>query len=431
MHNVFLIARREYRERVRTKAFMIITLLVPLALAGFIFVVGFIVNLTSHGTKHLIVVASSQRTAETIRAHLARGLDRQNRQITEGRQQPLKQAADRPSELNVDSDVNTSPEERRSLTQKVRDKQLDGVVWATDEALASAKIPFITRDASSFIQNAKIEESVGQALHREALRSKGLSDQEIDIAMKRVELDPQDVNGNGVANPQVTFIITVVMVFLLYMSLIMYGVNVMRAVLEEKMSRIMEVMLSVAQAKEMMAGKILGVGAVGLTQFAIWIAAAAVLTGLPIAAAAGLKGAISIKAMVAFPVFYLLGYTLYSTLFAAMGAMVNSEQEAQPMQIIVMLPLVLTSSLMFAVMESPNSPLALWASMFPLTSPVVMFMRIALQTPQWWQIALSVGVCIATIYGMILLCGRIYRVGILMYGKKPTLPEIMKWIRYA
>ena len=431
MHNVFLIARREYRERVRTKAFMIITLLVPLALAGFIFVVGFIVNLTSHGTKHLIVVASSQRTAETIRAHLARGLDRQNRQITEGRQQPLKQAADRPSELNVDSDVNTSPEERRSLTQKVRDKQLDGVVWATDEALASAKIPFITRDASSFIQNAKIEESVGQALHREALRSKGLSEQEIDMAMKRVELDPQDVNGNGVANPQVTFIITVVMVFLLYMSLIMYGVNVMRAVLEEKMSRIMEVMLSVAQAKEMMAGKILGVGAVGLTQFAIWIAAAAVLTGLPIAAAAGLKGAISIKAMVAFPVFYLLGYTLYSTLFAAMGAMVNSEQEAQPMQIIVMLPLVLTSSLMFAVMESPNSPLALWASMFPLTSPVVMFMRIALQTPQWWQIALSVGVCIATIYGMILLCGRIYRVGILMYGKKPTLPEIMKWIRYA
>src|SRR5205807_232973 len=431
MQNVFLIARREYRERVRTKAFMIITLLVPLALAGFIFVVGFIVNLTSHGTKHLVVVASSQRTAETIRAHLARGLDRQNRQITEGRQQPLKQAADRPSELNVDSDVNTSPEERRSLTQKVRDKQLDGVVWATDEALASAKIPFITRDASSFIQNAKIEESVGQALHREALRSKGLSDQEIDIAMKRVELDPQDVNGNGVANPQVTFIITVVMVFLLYMSLIMYGVNVMRAVLEEKMSRIMEVMLSVAQAKEMMAGKILGVGAVGLTQFAIWIAAAAVLTGSPIAAAAGLKGAISIKAMVAFPVFYLLGYTLYSTLFAAMGAMVNSEQEAQPMQIIVMLPLVLTSSLMFAVMESPNSPLALWASMFPLTSPVVMFMRIALQTPQWWQIALSVGVCIATIYGMILLCGRIYRVGILMYGKKPTLPEIMKWIRYA
>ena len=431
MHNVFLIARREYRERVRTKAFMIITLLVPLALAGFIFVVGFIVNLTSHGTKHLIVVASSQRTAETIRAHLARGLDRQNRQITEGRQQPLKQAADRPSELNVDSDVNTSPEERRSLTQKVRDKQLDGVVWATDEALASAKIPFITRDASSFIQNAKIEESVGQALHREALRSKGLSEQEIDMAMKRVELDPQDVNGNGVANPQVTFIITVVMVFLLYMSLIMYGVNVMRAVLEEKMSRIMEVMLSVAQAKEMMAGKILGVGAVGLTQFAIWIAAAAVLTGSPIAAAAGLKGAISIKAMVAFPVFYLLGYTLYSTLFAAMGAMVNSEQEAQPMQIIVMLPLVLTSSLMFAVMESPNSPLALWASMFPLTSPVVMFMRIALQTPQWWQIALSVGVCIATIYGMILLCGRIYRVGILMYGKKPTLPEIMKWIRYA
>lgn len=429
MHNVFLIARREYLERVRTKSFVIMTMLIPLLMAGVVLIPGLVLNSGSHGVRHFVVAASSQQVAETIRTQLT---NVQEQQIIEQKRQSLKRPADMPSELTVDIDTNTSAEERSNLTQKVRSKELDGVIWATDEALASAKIPFITRGSSSFIQNARIEEGVGRALHREALRNKGLSDHEIEMAMKRVELEPQDATGNGSSvNPQVTFATTVVMVVLLYMSLLLYGINVMRAVLEEKMSRIMEVMLSVAQAKEMMAGKILGVGAVGLTQFAIWITTAAIFAGLPVAAAMGMKGAISTKVMIAFPVFYLLGYALYSTVYATIGAMVNSEQEAQQTQFIVLMPLILAVSFMIPVMDAPNSALAFWTSMFPFTSPVVMFIRMAVTDPPLWQIALSIGLCVAAIYGLVLLCGRIYRVGILMYGKKPTLPEIMKWIRYA
>src|SRR5579859_1920598 len=432
MRNIFLIARREYLERIRTRAFIIMTILIPVMMAGFLLGPGLLMNPMSHGARHLVVVASRPQTAESIREQLTKVQEQQNKEIAESKKKTLKRTSETPSDLTVDVDTNTSADERTALTQKVRNKQLDGVVWATDEALAVEKIPFITREASSFIQNAEIGVGVDRALHREALKAKGLSDQEIDKVLKRVELDPQDALGGGSANPQVTFIASFIMVMILYMSVLLYGINVMRAILDEKTSRIMEVMLSIARPSEMMAGKILGVGAVGLTQVIIWIGTAVLfMAGNLVASADMLKGAISPQMLVAFAVYYLLGFTLYSTIYAAIGAMVNSEQEAQQLQFLAVLPLAASLGIMFNVIQFPNSTIAVWASIFPLTSPLVMFSRIAVQMPPWPQIALSLGVMIVSIWGLVLLCGRIYRVGILMYGKKPTLPEIIKWLRYA
>jgi ABC-2 type transport system permease protein len=230
------------------------------------------------------------------------------------------------------------------------------------------------------------------------------------------------------------FLGTLGFVMVMYMTVLLYGINVMRSILEEKTSRIMEVMLSTASARDMMAGKILGVGAVGLTQVAIWAAVAGVMSaGTLIAAASQLKGIISPSLLIYFCVYFLLGYVLYSTLCAAVGSMVNSEQEAQQMQFLVMMPMILSVIFIANIFQHPNSPIAIFGSLFPFTAPLVMFGRISMQQGQvpWWQIALSIGLMVATIYGMVLLCGRIYRVGILMYGKKPNLPEIMKWIKYA
>ena len=198
----------------------------------------------------------------------------------------------------------------------------------------------------------------------------------------------------------------------------------------------MEVMLSTASAKEMMAGKILGVGAVGLTQVGIWASTAGILSAGTLAASADLlKGVVTVKLLVFFATYFLLGYILYSTLCAAVGSMVNSEQEAQQLQFLVMMPMILSIIVIMQIFQHPNSQLAFWGSIFPFTAPLVMFTRIAMHASSLrdiaWQIALSVGLMVATIYGMVLLCGRIYRVGILMYGKKPNLPEIMKWIKYA
>jgi ABC-2 type transport system permease protein len=432
MRNIFLIARREYLERVRTKSFLIMTILIPLMMAGFLLGPSLLMNPMSHGAKHLVIVASHPQTAETIRQELTKAQGEQNKQIADSKKNTLKRTAETPSELTVDVDTNTSADERAALSQKVRNKQLDGVIWATDEALAAEKIPFITRDTSSFIQNATIGLGVDRALHREALKAKGLSDQEIDSVLKRLDVDPQDPTGTGSGNPQITFVVSFIMVMILYMSVLLYGINVMRAILDEKTSRIMEVMLSVSRPNEMMAGKILGVGAVGLTQIAIWIGTAVVMMGGNLVASGEqLKGVITWQMLLAFAVYYLLGFALYSTVYAAIGAMVNSEQEAQQLQFLAVLPLAASLGIMFNVIQFPNSTIAVWASIFPFTSPLIMFSRIAVQIPSLWQIGLSLGVMIATIVGMVLLCGRIYRVGILMYGKKPTLPEIIKWLRYA
>ncbi len=432
MRNVFLIARREYLERVRTKSFLVMTVLIPLMMAGFTIGPGLLMNRMSHESKHLVIVSSNSQTGETIRQQLSELQSEQSKKASEAKETSAKRTAAAPPELTLDVDTNTSQQEHDSLIQKVKNKELDGVIWAPDDALAADKAALITRDVSSFIENTEMEQSVGQALHRQALKKRGLSDAEIDSVFKRVHLNVQDASGKTGANPQLTFIVSFVMVMILYMSVLLYGINVMRAILEEKTSRIMEVMLSIAQAKEMMAGKILGVGAVGLTQVVIWAAVALVFSGGGLIAAAGMmKGIISIKMLVGFAVYYLLGYALYSTLCAAIGSMVNSEQEAQQLQFFVMIPLFVSLGIMFNVIQFPSSSLAVWSSIFPFTAPLIMFVRIAVQTPPTWQIALSIIAMLATTYGMILLCGRIYRVGVLMYGKRPTLPEIMKWLRYA
>jgi ABC-2 type transport system permease protein len=280
------------------------------------------------------------------------------------------------------------------------------------------------------VGNEEIRGSVNQALRRELLKNKGFTEPEIDSALQPVQLDTQSPTGSG--NPVGVFFTILSMVMILYITTLLYGINVMRAVLEEKTSRIMEVMLSIAQAKEMMAGKILGVGAVGLTQIGIWVAVALLASSPGLIAGAGMiKGILSVKLLIYFAVFFLLGYTLYSTLCAAVGSMVNSEQEAQQLQFLVMMPMIISVIIAVNIIQDPGAPAAFWGSLFPLTAPLIMFLRIALQSPPAWQIALSIGLMIATTYGLIWLCARIYRVGILMYGKKPTLPQIMKWIRYT
>jgi ABC-2 type transport system permease protein len=228
------------------------------------------------------------------------------------------------------------------------------------------------------------------------------------------------------------FFAILIMVMLLYMAVIFYGVSVMRAVLEEKNSRVMEVLLSSATSTELMAGKLIGVGAVGLTQIGIWITMASVYA-LPALAASASAGEIHIAplTLVAFALFFLLGYLLYSSVYAAVGAVITSEQEGQQLQFIILLPLILAVFMMGPVMRAPDSPVATWTSMVPFFSPILMYVRIAIQPPPAWQIALSLLLLVATIAGILVLCARIYRIGILMYGKRPTLPEIMKWLKYA
>ena len=225
-----------------------------------------------------------------------------------------------------------------------------------------------------------------------------------------------------------------VFVFILYMAIMMYGIAVMRGIIEEKSSRIMEVLLGSLSPGQLMSGKILGIGLVGLTQIAVYALSAGILrmyvtAGNIDASWAGALETCSVGNMFYLVVFFLLGYFLYTTMFAVVGAVTNSEQEAQQLQSPLILTLVIPMATTFYFVANPDSFPAILFSMIPLFAPMVMFMRISVMPPPAWQIVLSISLMLAAIALLFVGAARVFRVGILMYGKRPTLPEIFRWVR--
>jgi ABC-2 type transport system permease protein len=433
MHNIFIIAKREYLERVRSRSFVIMTFFIPALMFAVTALPTMLMMRGTNESKRMVVVAADRDTAEMIRSRIEQ---EQNKEANKPDAQLSNKRGLPPTHFSVDVSTNATPAEREALTQKINQKQLDGFLWATPDAIAAKKLDFVTNDTSSFIENGALGDTVADALLRHELKTKGLQEKDIEGVLERVKVEPLSPKGKNAPDPQKMVIPTLVFVMIMYMTVLLYGINVMRSILEEKTSRIMEVMLATATSREMMAGKILGVGAVGLTQVGIWAVAAAGVAGYAVAASGMMKmfkAAMNPMLLIYFVVFFLLGYVLYSTLCAAVGSMVNSEQEAQQMQFLVMMPMILAIVFITNIFTHPNSSIAVFGSLFPFTAPLVMFCRIAIQGGDIpiWQIGLSIALMVATIYGMVWLCGRIYRVGILMYGKKPNLPEIMKWIKYA
>jgi len=222
------------------------------------------------------------------------------------------------------------------------------------------------------------------------------------------------------------------LLYVLFISIFSYGAIVMRSVLDEKQSRVLELLLCFASSEELMAGKILGIGALALTQVLVWL-------GLGVSIALFSETARHALALlhfgpvvlIYFVVFEVLGYLLYSAMFCAIGAAFNSTDEAQQWTLVLVLPLIASSVLISPVMFAPNSTLAITASLIPFTSPVLMYARIAIGHPPAWQVILCVALLLASVTIAISITARIYRVGILMYGKRPTAREIIHWIRYA
>ncbi len=224
------------------------------------------------------------------------------------------------------------------------------------------------------------------------------------------------------------------MFFLMYFVVMLYGMNVARSIIEEKTSRVFEVLLSTIRPEEILAGKILGVGSVGLTQIFIWLASAVLLTSTSlIASFAGIGAHVSISfAQVAFFfIYFILGFLLYASIAAALGAMVNSEQELQQLNMFLVMPLAACMFALGIVIGNPSGMFSTIVSLIPFCSPLIMYMRISIAMPPAWQIALSILLMTVTIYAVLWIASRIYRVGILMYGKKPNLPEILRWLKYS
>jgi ABC-2 type transport system permease protein len=433
MRSLFLIIRREYLVRVRTKAFLIFTVLMPLFI-GAVVVLPSRLMLFGFGTRHIAIVSADSALARSIQSELVAARASDNEEA----QQTSTKKAIRP---DFDVMVLTTPTEalRQQLTTQIRDGNLDGFAWLDDDAVITRRGTYYSRNASDFVGTSLVSRALRFALSQRQLAAHGFSPAQAKILLGPVLLDTVHVDKQGAnrANGMGAFFLPFLLLFAIYLTVLIYGLYVMRSVMEEKTSRIIEVLLSSVTPMQLMAGKIIGVGAVGLTQIGIWTAAGSILgTGSSAIARQvvgdSMKDAhVSTSALFLFPVFFILGYATYACLYAAIGAMVNSDEEAQQMQFPVTLPLILCMVFATAIIRDPNTPLAFWLSMFPLTSPIIMFVRATIDMPPVWQVALSIGISLASLYGLVWLTSRIYRVGILMYGKRPTLPEILKWIRYA
>lgn len=410
LHNTWLIAKREYVERIRAKSFLIMTVLIPALMGGLTFAMSYATGKNKTDVTIAVVTQDSRF-----------GLDLQSELATH-------------KHPTITTNVISPPQTdtRAVLDGELKSKSLDGYLWVTPPATGHGSPNFEWKTQSKGYLNTQNElgESIRSVLTQEGLARSGMNTADVAALMRPIDLDDaadkSDASSAAKASAFGLF-------FIMYFVILFYGMNVARSIIEEKTSRIFEVLLATIKPEEMMAGKVLGVGAVGLTQVGIWLAGAVALSAY--VGASAVFGDFSFKLtaaqMVFFVLFFLLGYILYSGMAAALGAMANSEQELQQMNIFLMLPLIACSGIVFQVVTDPDGTLARVFSFIPFCTPLIMYVRIAVHQPPWYEIAISIAALVATILAILWFAARVYRVGILMYGKKPNLPELLRWLRYS
>jgi len=447
---LFAIIRREYLQQVRTKAFWIATFLIPSLGLGLIFIqVALTRTLVAKG--RIGVVDLSGRLYDGIVAEYraqptdedeAKNADAEKKEkVSDVRTLEKASQAQKPkitTQLDlfkVDATPETLLSVRRKLNDDVQKERIKAYIVLTPQTLETGAAEWRAQSVKAeVVMREQIANYVSRAATKERLKDRGVDPKLYDAARVRVDLEPHEAkeieSGESGKNIGMNLAISGVFFFLIYMSIFIYGAYIMRGVLEEKNNRIVEVIVSSVRPTTLMLGKILGIGLVGLTQYAVWACLALGVTLPGAAAVMGMKDGIPhipVGTIGAFVLFFLLGYFLYSSLYAALSAPFNTEQEAQQFVMIPGMMLILTTTTWFFAFNQPNGTLATALSFFPFTAPLMMFMRISVQTPPLWQIGLSVAILLVTIWAVAWFAGRVYRVGILMYGKKPTLPEIFRW----
>jgi len=423
MRKILSIIKREYLQIVRTKGFIIGTILGPVLMA-LIIVIPILSSIVSVAEQETIgVIDLSQEIFEELDKKLDYKMKDERRRYL------LKKY-----ELKADVE-----ELRNSLRQQVLRKELSAYIFIPEDISTGGRAEYVSEHVSDFGEIRSIHEALNSVVIGKRLKKEGLNPQKISEYIKRVGLKTIKVTKKGEEEEETggTFLISYLLVMILYITLFFYGAIIMRGVIEEKNSRVVEVVLSSLRPFQLMMGKILGIAAVGFTQYGIWalfgIAASRYSKNLIssfLPTAAFTLPSIPVYIFVYFVIFFILGYFLYGTLYATIGSMVNSEKEAQQLLMPITMFLIIPMLMMALVLRSPNSSLSVVLSLIPFFAPVLMLMRICILLPPFTQIASSIVLLVVTTFLMIWLTSKIYRVGILMYGKRPNLKEVVKWMRY-
>ncbi len=421
MNKTLKIAHREYVVNVRRKSFLIGIFLMPLFIAGVSILPGLLAKKAMEGAGETRTVAIVDLTGQ-LYPEVKKMLEEQRggpKYIVEEIKAAGGNLEERQTELN----------------ERVQKKQLDTYVVIGKKVITSHiqyedspdhKIRCYSRNVADFGQLERINGAVSRALIDLRLRNMGIDPAVSTKASWNINIERLEVKKGEAKKAQglTKFFGAFAFMMLLFFGLQISGQTLMQSVIEEKNSRIMEVLLSSVSPKELMRGKILGLGAVGLTMIVLWAAVgytAARLRNFDVA---------SLPNVGYMLVFFLLGYAFFGTLMATVGSLCNSEKEAQQLMMPIMLSLVLPLMVWFYIAQRPDSTFARALSVIPFTVPMIMMLRIAIQTPAASQIVVSIIVMLISIWVCLRASTRVFRTGILMYGKRPGLKEILRWVRY-
>ena len=440
MAKLWAIIRREYLERVRTKWFVVGTLMGPILFGTMLFLPAVLAKRSSGSVQasNIIVIdatglGAGARVADAIELAV--------------RERAGAEAVPKPEVRVVAAEAVARAESL--ATAEVVSKRRQGFLVLDTATVRGDSARYAGRNATSVNEIERVRTAMRQAILGMELERNGMNPARVDsltkrrIAMPAERITERGKSGNAVGN----LLFATMTSFLLYMAIVLYGQAVLRGVLEEKMTRVAEVVVSSVRPTTLLAGKVMGVGAVGLTQMAIWILATGYLgsfMGSYLSRSSGgdraISGATAGAAFANMPevsfiglglivLFFLLGYTFYSSLYAAMGSTVNSEQEAQQALMPVFVLIISSALLIQPVLLNPGSSLARVASIVPFSAPIIMPLRMSLVPVPPWEIGATVALLILACVGAIWLAARIYRVGLLMYGKRPSFGEIARWVR--
>ena len=436
MRKFLAVVKREYIQRVRAKMFIVSTILLPVVMSLFGIVPAVILSINAGGPMRIAVVDQTGKLYDRLQEAVAS--EEKSAEDTE-RNQTRPKIGLRTFKLEqVPSIGPDASAARANLEARIRAKDLDGYLILPPDFLQTGKAEFFNNSPGDFLSDRPLE----SALNR-AAREQRLIEARVDIGTRQALFQPVDVQsvqvgaaGEKSGSDTGRFVIVFAVGFVMYLAILMYGQIILGAVIEEKETRIAEILFSSVKPFTLLMGKLVGVSLVALTQLAIWGTAFAMfaLYGVNLLASRGVHTTIPpvpFMHYLYFGLFFLLGYFIYGTIYALVGSMVTTAQEGGQLAMPIILILVVSFYLFLPVSRSPDSPFAFWISMVPFSAPVAMLVRIVTRTPPFWQIALSLLIGFGTVVLIMWVASRIYRVGMLMYGKRASLPEAFRWARQA
>ncbi|HEX6731934.1 MAG TPA: ABC transporter permease [Pyrinomonadaceae bacterium] len=445
MRKFLAVVKREYLQRVRSKMFILMTVLAPVVLSFLGIVPGLMFSIQAGGPLKIEVVDGTGKLYQHLNNALhGDAVPTPPPDVTEIQKGNPSRGVEFAARAATNIELHEVPtsgraidDVRTELDKRVSGREINGYLFLPPDLLEGGKAEFFASNPGDVFTKRILQESLSRAVTEQRLKEANIDTKTIQELSRPVELQSMRIGTTGGQRDSGEgFLMVFGFGFVMYLTILLYGQVVLGAIIEEKETRIAEILFSSVRPFTLMMGKLVGVSLVALTQLAIWGIAfgAFLLYGVNLLASRGM--AVHIPGIPAihyfyFALFFLLGYYVYSTMYAFVGAMVTTPQEGGQLAMPIVLVLVVGFYLFLPVSRSPDSSFAFWVSMLPFFAPITMMVRIATQTPPAWEILLSLIIGVATVVFLVWVASRIYRTGMLMYGKKATISEVVRWVRQA